>query len=353
VLVVEEKKPREVSLIEVIHHTTSAFRFLVSKWLSLLVVAFVLGLVGVTYAWFQKPEYVAEVTFAPETARTSSLGAYAGLAAQFGLDMAGGGGNIFEGDNLMEFLKSRMMIEKTLFSKVRMGSGQEVLIDYWARSNKLYDKWKEKRELAIIDFKKDQPDYRPRDSIVNGIVTDIRRTLVIGKLDKRTSIISASLKDNDEMFAKTFIEQLARNGIVYYVDYRSKKSRENVDILQRQFDSVKRVLSGNIVSAAASSDLNVNPTRQVTKAGIQNKQVDIQANGQLYGELLKQLELARITLQKETPFIQVIDTPKLPLEKKKLGRLKAGVLFAIFGGLAFAAFLLAKRSYRKLVVQSV
>lgn len=38
--------------------------------------------------------------------------------------------------------------------------------------------------------------------------------------------------------------------------------------------------------------------------------------GTAYAELLKNLELAKYTLLKQTPFMQVIDEPKFPLEKK-------------------------------------
>jgi uncharacterized protein involved in exopolysaccharide biosynthesis len=348
----EETKEREISLVEVINSTTATIRYLFSKWYVILVTGFVLGLAGILYAWLQKPVYKAEITFAPETGKSSSLGVYAGIAAQFGLDMGGGSGGVFEGENLIEFLKSRMLIEKTLFSKVDIAGKQEILIDYYARRNKLYDGWKVKPELAVVDFTKEQAGLRERDSLLNVIVKDVRQTLAVGRVDKKLSIISASIMSEDEVFAKSFIEQLTINGIQYYIDYRSKKSRENVSILQRQFDSVRMVLSGNIVSSAASTDLNVNPTRQILKAGIQNRQIDIQANGQLYGELLKQLELSKIALQKETPFIEIIDRPRYPLEMTKMGRFRSGMLFAIVGGLLCCVFLLGRRAYKRLMLKS-
>lgn len=335
-----------------INRTSAAVRYLFSKWLVILLVGFVAGLLGILYAWMQKPVYRAEITFAPETGKSASLGMYAGIAAQFGFDMGGGGGGVFEGENLIEFLKSRMLIEKALFSKVNINGQQEILIDYYARHNELYDAWKGKPELAVVDFKKDQSGVRPRDSLLNVIVKDVRVMLNVGRMDKKLSIISASMMSEDEAFAKSFIEQLAVNGIQYYIDYRSKKARENVSILQRQFDSVRSVLSGNIVSAATSTDLNVNPTRQIVRAGIQNRQVDIQANGQLYGELLKQLELSKIALLKETPFIEIIDRPRYPLEMKKMGRFRAGILFAIVGGIMCCVVLLGRRTYRQLIIKT-
>ncbi|MGI8637486.1 MAG: hypothetical protein ACR2KZ_18980, partial [Segetibacter sp.] len=77
--------------------------------------------------------------------------------------------------------------------------------------------------------------------------------------------------------------------------------------------------------------LNVNPTRQIVRTGIQRKQVDAQVNGALYTELVKNLELSKMGLRKETPLIQIIDTPMLPLQKKKLGRLLTGIIFAGLG----------------------
>lgn len=349
-MLTEETKVKEISLVEVINRTSETVRYLFSKWFIILITGFVFGLGGILYAWLQKPVYRAEITFAPETGRSSSLGLYAGIAAQFGIDMGSGGG-VFEGDNLIEFLKSKMLVEKTLFSQVEINGKQEILVDYYARQNNLYDGWRSDSKLAIIDFRKDQPGLRVRDSVLNVIVNDIRSSLNVGRLDKKVSIISASLMSEDESFAKSFIEQLAVKGIQYYIDYRSKKSRENVAILQRQFDSVRMVLSGNIVSAATTTDLNVNPTRQVVRAGVQNKQIDIQANGQLYGELLKQLELSKIALQKETPFIEILDRPRYPLEMKKMGRMKGGILFAITGGLLCCVFLVVRQMYKNLSIK--
>jgi hypothetical protein len=204
--------------------------------------------------------------------------------------------------------------------------------------------WESKPELRSITFTADmQPGVRARDSLLKRIVKDVEGSLSIEKADKKLNLTVARIEDTDELFAKAFIEQLVANGIRYYVDYRSKKSRENVAILQRQTDSVERLLTGNMVSVAASTDLNVNPIRQMVRVNVQRKQVDVQVTSQVYGELLKQLELSKISLRKETPLIQVIDQPILPLDKKKLGRLKGGILFGFIGMFFCVAYLVLKR----------
>ena len=61
------------------------------------------------------------------------------------------------------------------------------------------------------------------------------------------------------------------------------------------------------------------------------RQIDVQANTALLTQLVTNLELARVALRKETPLIQIIDQPILPLKKDKLSKLKSLVI----GGLIF------------------
>lgn len=67
----------------------------------------------------------------------------------------------------------------------------------------------------------------------------------------------------------------------------------------------------------------------VRRAPSARRQVDVQANTAILTELVKQSELAKVTLRKETPLIQVIDRPILPLEKQYFGKLK-GIVFGCF-----------------------
>ncbi len=320
---------KEISLKEMPAMIAKWLRFLLSKWLWILSIVLSGGIIGLTYAWLQKPIYTAEITFAPENEKGSSIGMYAGLAAQFGLDIGGGGG-VFEGENLMEFLKSKMLIEKALLSPL---DSNILIVERYIGEKKYRNNWNDNPNLKSLSFSEDQQPNRLRDSIMDLIIKDVSLNLIIEKKDKKLNIVSVKMTNTDEVFAKSFVERLVEKGIQYYVDYRSKKTRENVQILQRQADSVRRTMQGDIVSVAASTDLNVNPVRQIVRTGVQKKQIDVQVNSQVYGELLKQLELSKISLRKETPLVEVIDTPRYPLPKKKMGRLMGGLLFGILGGI--------------------
>lgn len=339
----------EMSLQDFAYIIKSWWKYFLLQWKWIFIAGVLSALTGILYASLQKPVYTAELTFAAENDNASSFGSYAGLAAQFGVDLSSGSGSIFEGDNLIELLKSRLLVEKTLLFPIIINQKKELLINYFIKANSLDKKWKKDLVLSKVIFQDNQqPGYRPRDSVLKEITTNIiDKSLTIDKVDKNLSIVSVKMKSSDELFAKLFAEQLANNAIAYYIDYKLKKSRQNVQILQRQVDSIRSLLTGGIASVAEANDLNVNPLRQVVRVGVQKKQVDVQVNSQIYGELLKQLEISKITLRKETPLIQLIDTPQLPLDKKKLGRLAAAIIFGFVGTIIILTFFALKRLFGK------
>jgi hypothetical protein len=63
------------------------------------------------------------------------------------------------------------------------------------------------------------------------------------------------------------------------------------------------------------SDLNVNPLKQSLRVNQNRKMIDLQVSVALYGEIVKNLKLAEISLRKQTPLIQVIDSPIMPLDE--------------------------------------
>jgi hypothetical protein len=134
----------------------------------------------------------------------------------------------------------------------------------------------------------------------------------------------------------------------YYLETKSKKSRENMLILERQTDSIRRELNGAITGVAVANDntFGLNPAMNVRRTPSARRQVDVQANTAILTELVKQSELAKVTLRKETPLIQVIDRPILPLKKEKFGKAKGVVLGGLLAGF-FVVFCLSVRRYLK------
>jgi uncharacterized protein involved in exopolysaccharide biosynthesis len=331
---------KEITLSELIKRIESALRYLLGRWQIIILAGFLMGLGGILYAWMQKVKYTAVLTFVTETDSKGPVSSYAGIAAQFGIDLGGGSNSLFEGENLIELLRSRSLIVQTLLEPTFNGA-EPLLIEEYLSINSI----QENSKSEPINFSGHRiNESRYRDSILFSAAENIiKNNLFIGKRDKKLSLIDLQVVSTNELFAKRFAEQLAENAIQYYTDYKVRKARQNVLLLEKQTDSVRSILFGSIHDVAASTDLNVNPIKQSVRTGTQRKQIDVQVNSALYVELIKNLELSRLNLRKETPLIQVIDTPILPLKKKGIGRLYAGLVGGVIGSfLAIFILLLSK-----------
>ena len=335
---------KEISIIELIIIVNNAYKYLLRKWLIILLIAILGGSLGILYAWLKKPQYIAVISFFSEADTKSGLGAYAGIASQFGFDIGGAQGGVFEGENLIELLRSKNLITKSLLTPVEAGSKQ-LMIDKYLSDNEINKDWDKDKKYRLVKFEQNliQPD-RIRDSILGKVVEGIAKgELNVQKRDKKLDLIDVIMSSGNEYFSKRFVELLTSNAIQYYTEYKVKKARQNVDLLQKQTDSVRNILFGSITQVAEMSDVNVNPLRQIVRIGVQRRQVDVQTSSIVYGELLKNLELAKLSLRRETPLIQVVDLPILPLKKVKPGRLLTGVGFAfMFTFFAIFYFLIKK-----------
>ena len=74
----------------------------------------------------------------------------------------------------------------------------------------------------------------------------------------------------------------------------------------------------------------------------------MQANTAILTELVKQSELAKVTLRKDTPLIQVIDRPILPLVKEKFGKAKGILLGGFLAGFLTVLVLIGRRVLKEI-----
>jgi len=343
----------EISLKELILKGKEIWRFLLRKWVIIVLAAFIGASIGVAKAWLTKPQYIAKLTFSVENEKGNPLGAYSGLASMAGIDLGASGGSMFSSDNIMSIMTSRKMIVNTLLSPIIVGNSKITLIDYWLSFNHINDKWAEKPKLAGLKFPLNlKPDSltRQQDSLLTNIQSSLIKTVLsISKPDKKLSLIEATCTSTNEIFSKFFLETLNNQVTDFYIGIKTKRQKDNVNILQSRADSLYRVLSYSMYSSATMADQNINMAKQIAGVDRQKKQIDLQVASTAYGEVIKNLEVAKITLQKETPLIQVIDQPVFPLLKEKASRLKGLLIGGFLAGFLMVGFLLGQQYYREMM----
>jgi hypothetical protein len=350
----KEQNNDEISLKELILKLKEWWGYLWSKWLTILIAGIIGGALGLTYAFIKKPVYTAETTFVLEDGESGGgLGQYAGIASMMGIDLGSGGGGIFKGDNILQLYKSRRMIQETLLAIDTFDGKQQSLIERYIEFNKLREGWEEKPKLKNIHFNNPANFTRTQDSVIGKFVETINKSILeVTKPDKKLSIIAVTVKSPDEFFAKSFADNIVNKVNTFYVSTKTKKSSENLAVLQNQADSVKAVLNASIggVAVAVDANPNLNPAFQRLRVGSQKKQVDVQASGAIYQEIVKNLEMAKISLRNDKPLIQVIDKPILPLKIDKLGKVKGIILGGVIFGFLVSLILVLKKVFKEITI---
>jgi hypothetical protein len=345
----------EISLKELIKKVKEWYDYLLSKWKTIILAGFIGALLGLGYSFIKKPVYTATLSFALEDDKSAGSGGVLSLASQFGISLGGGGGGIFEGSNLIELFKSRTMVEQTLMKPVFFKGDTISLAEMYIQNKKWRDSWKKKPKFAKIQFLPDtKRKYftRVHDSILGKIYEDLSENcLNVGQKDKKIDIITMEFSSSNEQFSKDFCETLAREVGLFYVSTKSKKARTNMEILARQTDSIRAELNNSISGLATANDntFNLNPALNVRKVPSARKQVDVQANTAILTELVKQTELAKVTVRRETPLIQVLDRPIYPLKMERVGKAKGLVTGGFLAGFLTVLGLTFRKIYLKIL----
>ena len=349
----------EISLKELLFKIKEWIAFLKSKWKIIFLAGFIGGLIGLTIVFFEKPTYKAVLTFAMEEDKGGGGGGLSGalgLASSFGIDLGGGGGGAFAATNLSELMKSRLIVEKVLLEPIQINGKIISLAEYYIQINELRKNWEKQTAFRSIQFlpNSDPSTFsRQQDSILKQIhesLTDKEKLGILQK-DKKVTILSIEVTSENEIFSKIFCESLARETSNFYIETKSKKSKINLDLLQKQVDSVKNALNGAITGVASEIDnvYNLNPAYNLKGAPSKRKQIDVQANTAILTNLVVQLEIAKITLRKETPLIQLIDRPILPLTRIKFGKVNSILFGGFLAGFISILYLFFRELYKRMI----
>lgn len=353
---IESSSRNEISLKDIFLRLGELARYLIRKWYVVLICGILGAGIGLILSLVKKTKYIGELTFVlEESNKAGGLGAYSGLASQFGIDLGAmsGSSGLFTGDNLIEFLKSRLMVEKTLLTPVDVKGKQVTLADFYIDFNEIRPLWEKNSQLATLHYpvNQDRGTYTlQQDSVLNEMYKAIvKSNLIVVKPDKKLSFISVKCVSLNEQFSKLFTERLVKEATTFYVETKTKRSKSNVDKLQQKADSIERLLNQKTYSAAVSQDLNMNPVRNVANVKTELYARDKVVLQTMYGEVVKNLELSKISMSQETPLIQVVDTPIYPLDRQRLGKAKGIIFGGFIAGFLAITFLLLGKIFRSIM----
>lgn len=342
--VTEEEAPFSFAVI--LRNWKTTLHYLLGQWKLLVVVGLIGALAGLGFAFYKPVTYTARLTFVVEDSKSAGGGLASALAGQFGLDLGGisGGSGVLQGDNVLELLKSQRLLKKALISAYD-AKGTHSLADQYASAYGWKEKWaKSKKVGKDIQFGVNRSGFsRLEDSLLHVIIKQItEKELSIAKPDKKLGIFALEVTTRDELLSQLLCQRLLKVTTDFYVDTKTRRVRGNVDRLQKRVDSIGAILNKKTYSAAAANRqlLDGNPAFSAPEVNAEISSRDKLVQSTVFAELTKNLEASKTTLIQETPTVQVVDDPELPLKENKLSKLLALIAGAVLMNVLTAAYLI-------------
>ena len=336
---------KEIEIRDIIITLKEIKQELISRSFKIGLFVFLFSLTAVLINFFQDSRYKAELSFVVEDKQKSTpLSSVSGLASQFGFDFFSSSNSTFSQANIMELLKSRGVISKTLLRS----NNKKLFIQNYISMYNLDSDWENNKDLEGITFK-NQIDIK-HDSIITMIWEKIIEDDISVEIkNDETDIIYLSFKSKEEKFAKLFSENLIDEMSSMYIEYQTKQSTNTIDFLQNRADSVFNELEKAEEEFARVKDIN----QRIIKASGRLKELQLMRSVEvlstMYLELVKNIEISKLTLLNQTPIIQVIDRPTLPLEDTKLSTFLVFFISFVLSFLISVFYFV----FRKMIVDSL
>ena len=291
---------------------------------TIIFVGIIVSLLAGSFSLLKSVTYTGRVNFVIEENKQTSGGLFSALAGQVGLDMSSLSGNsgILAGDNILELLKSPTLLKKVLLSSDPEDTTRSLAWVY-ATSNGYANKFLAKagkKEIFLPTSTLMQAGMRTRveDSLLQIINKRIiEKELSVYKPDKKLSIFSLELTTKNERITQLISLRLLDQVSKLYIDTKTRRLRNNVDRLQHKADSVSSLLNQRTYTSISKDLINANPSFINTEADLEISRRDKSLLSLIYSDLNKSLDLSKTALIQETPTIEIIDSPELPLKKNE------------------------------------
>ena len=297
--------------------------FLLKKWQWFLIVGIFGAITGIVYSNTQKVKYQSTLTFALDEGE-SDLSGELSMDALFGANL-GVKKDIFAGDNIIQIIKSRYVIEKTFLSVDTFDNKPYTFAEYYCETEN--KKLNDDSIIFPVCTSLNTLSIEQENKLYKLYKLYLMPNLVVQRPDRRLGIYEVNITAKNEIFCKKFTNRLLAETNKFYIESCTKKAKQAVEVLERRIAGISDTLNSSISDRAFLQDANVNPDFLLSQVPILQKEANEHVYKTSYEELYKNLENARFRYLKKLPLMQIIDAADYPLKKIGQGKLAAAFWF--------------------------
>lgn len=167
--------------------------------------------------------------------------------------------------------------------------------------------------------------------------------------DDQEGLVSISVELADRMVAAQLAQaatNLLQNNII---SFKSQSARNNLDFIERQFESKRQEFEEIQDSIAIFKDQNLNITSTLYQNQLTRLESKFTVTSSVFQELAGQVEQAKIQVNKDTPIFTVIEPVSVPPERSKPKRTLMVIIWTFLGGVFSVGWVLVKSPLQQIV----
>ena len=305
--------------------------------------------------------YRAVLTFMINQNETSGPLGLSSILGQFGM----GGRGEFNRNRIIGLSTSRRIFEKAIFEKAIIKGEQDFIANHIINYLDKQDMWipvpffrkSSDKDKMMTEFRFARANISQFDSLDNAVLMELYG-IVVGNpskgtkgimsngFNKESGILHISVTTNNPELSVAMANSIFDNLSQFYVDKTIEQQITTYNVVKAKSDSLFYLLQSAETGAAAFDDQSDGTWGSSSRLPGRRLNREVQKLSILYGESLKNLEIADFALKNQTPFVQPIDRPILPIEGVKTSLLKSIIIGIALGFLLSIILITGKKIYR-------
>lgn len=338
----QEIKTNDVSLKELIN-TLGVFASQIIKLWWVVLLGALIGAAFMGYRAYKTPaQYTAKLTFmlneeggqSMSTAVSSLLGRFGGGTAKYNLE------------KILALSKARVIIEQVLFAKTEINGKIDYIGNHYIDIYKINEENKKKNKPEVKFNNGNVDNFNEKESfqlinVYNLLVGP--KGILSATTNEKSGIMNLEIQTRNEMLSIVTVDTLYDKLSQYYIDKSIEKELLTYNLLRRRVEQLYGQMNKQMTSAVTLEDQSLGVWEQKARLPQVKYERDTRISAVLYGEALKNLELADFSLKTKTPFIQLLDSPIAPLEVKESSLKKNILLGAILGFIIVSVIIILRK----------
>jgi len=334
----------EIDIVEIIQKLWRNRKFII-------LVSVIFAVIGFIIAISSPNIYTASCTMVPQTGQKSTSGSLGGLAAMAGINL----GSLSSGEVLSPSVYPKIMTninfqKELIYSKFHFSVAEQPITLYDYYTDKKYQKFNLPATLkkftiglpgVIIGAIKGKSEDNVSKSDSASIQSLTEKEKNILKILNGNLSITVNTKDGYASLSASMTEPLAAAELAqkgqellqkYITEFKIAKVANNLVFVEKSYEESKRNFESKQEELAKYRDANKSLSSAVAKTQEEKLTSEYTLLLNIYTELAKQKEQAKIAVTETTPVLTVIEPVVVPYEKSKP---KRAVILFIYTFLGF------------------